>query len=320
MSDTVQQPNLIPEGAIPGIKQRVTLNTPLQAAIGLFEQHMRDEGFSIHTIKAFASDLRLLGKFVGISQPVGEIGTKDLNDFLYWLAYERGVPCSPKSYSRRVTTLKVFFGWLLKSDTLVVDPSNAVVQRSVTSPLPTVPSLDDIEKALTVTASWAAEGRNGKLDARPDLLLKLLLKTGIKKGEAMAIVPAHIVRDDPDEPYLFIRYKNPRMRYKERKVELEVDWLDTLDAYLEQYAPADTLFTCTARNLEYVLRDVGVEAKLDKGLLSFENLRWRSALTDYMGGVEHDTIRQRLGLSKVTWRDTKNKLSRLAEKLQPAAA
>ena len=313
MSDTGQQPNLISDAAIPGIKQRVTLNTPLQAAIGLFEQHMRDEGFSIHTVKAFASDLRLLGQYVGIGQPVGDIGTKDLNDFLNWLLYERGVPCSPKSYSRRVTTLKVFFGWLLKSDTLVIDPSNAVIQRSVSSPLPTVPTISDIEKALAVTEAWATDGNKGKVDARPHLLLNLLLKTGIKKGEAMAIVPNHVVRDNPDEPYLFIRYKNPRMRYKERKVELDPAWLDTLDEYLAQYAPSDTLFTCTARNLEYVLRDVGEEAGLDKGLLSFENLRWRSALTEYEGGVDQDTIRQRLGLSKVTWRDTKSKLSRLAE-------
>ncbi|MGB1252686.1 MAG: tyrosine-type recombinase/integrase [Candidatus Promineifilaceae bacterium] len=320
MSDTGRQPNLISDAAIPGIKQRVTLNTPLQAAIGLFEQHMRDEGFSIHTVKAFASDLRLLGQYVGIGQPVGDIGTKDLNDFLGWLTNERGVPCSPKSYSRRVTTLKVFFGWLLKTDTLLIDPSNAVIQRSVTSPLPKVPSLDDIENALAVTQAWATEGNKGKVDPRPHLLLTLLLKTGIKKGEAMAIVPNHIVRDDAEEPYLFIRYKNPRMRYKERKVELDPIWLETLDNYLAQYAPTDTLFTCTARNLEYVLRDVGEAGELDKGLLSFENLRWRSALTDYVLEVDQDTIRQRLGLSKVTWRDTKNKLGRLTENADKADA
>ena len=91
-----------------------------------------------------------------------------------------------------------------------------------------------------------------------------------------------------------------------------------LDDYLAQYEPSDTLFTCTARNLEYVLRDVGEAAGLEKGLLSFENLRWRSALTDYMGDTDHDHIRQRLGLSKVTWRDTRNKLSRLKEKIESA--
>ena len=73
------------------------------------------------------------------------------------------------------------------------------------------------------------------------------------------------------------------------------------------------MFTCTARNLEYVLRDIGDEAGLERGLLSFENLRWVSALRDWNAKVEPDDIRQKLGLSKVTWRETKSKLEKLAK-------
>ena len=65
------------------------------------------------------------------------------------------------------------------------------------------------------------------------------------------------------------------------------------------------------RFTNYILRDVGDEAGLDRGLLSFENLRWVSALRDLRSGVEPDDIRQKLGLSKVTWRETKSKLEKL---------
>ncbi|NCF68949.1 MAG: site-specific integrase [Chloroflexi bacterium] len=290
----------------------ISQEASLQAALGVFEIHMRDEGFSINTMKAFSSDVRLLGKYLGVGQPVGEIGTKNLNDFLDWLLNERGVPCSPKSYARRVTTLKVFFGWLHDSGVLADDPSSAVIQRTVTSPLPVLPSEDQIADSLTQTLSI----RNGegvkKPDARPHLLLTLLLKTGIKKSEAMTVVPNHIDRSDPDQPMLFIRYANPRLRYKERKLYLDPSWLETLDEYLDQYRPSDTLFTCTARNLEYILTDVGEAVGLHQGLLSFENLRWVSALRDWDAGVEKDDIRQKLGLSKVTWRETKSKLTKLA--------
>lgn len=312
MSDN-SQPNLLPSAELNKISNRINADTPLQAAIGAFEKHMQDEGLSIHTIKAFASDLRLLGSFVGIGAPIGSLGTKDLNDFLYWLKFERGKPCSPKSYARRVTTLKVFFGWLNKTEALFIDPSNKVIQESVSSPLPTIPTETDLNRAIAVTQAWRTEGNKGKIDARPHMLLTLLLQTGIKKGEAMAIVPNHIV-DDEDGPYVFIRYKNPRLRSKERKISLDHGWLAVRDEYLAQYVPSDTLFTCTARNLEYILHDIAEAAGLDKGLLSFENLRWTSALRDYAAGVEPDTIRQRLGLSKVTWRDTRTKLKKLAEK------
>ncbi len=312
MSDNSQS-SLISSAELNKLANRINTNTPLQAAIGAFEKHMQDEGFSIHTVKAFVSDLRLLGKFVGIGAPVGGIGTKDLNDFLYWLKHERGKPCSPKSYARRVTTIKVFFGWLNKTEALAINPSTAVVQQSVSSPLPTIPSDAEIDKALAVTKAWRTEGNKGKLDARPHLLLTLLLQTGIKKSEAMAIVPNHIV-NDPDGPYLFVRYKNPRLRNKERKISVDHGWLAVRDEYVTQYAPTDTLFTCTARNLEYILHDIADAASLEKGLLSFENLRWASALRDYASGVDTDTIRQRMGLSKVTWRDTRTKLKKLAEK------
>ncbi|MCP5101113.1 MAG: site-specific integrase [Chloroflexi bacterium] len=315
MSDKQQQ--LIPKDALPPEEGEHTpplsANASLQAALGLFQQHMRDEGFAINTTKAFASDIRLLGKYIGIGTPIGEIGTKNLNDFLDWLLHERGVPCSPKSYARRITTIKVFFGWLNKAGVLADDPSNAVIQRSVKSPLPTPPTEADLEKAIEVSQAIRTGIEGKKPDARPHMLLTLLLQTGVKKSEAMAMVPNHIDQDDPDQPMLFIRYANPRLRYKERKLHLESEWLAILDEYLEQYQPSDTVFTCTARNLEYILRDVGDAAGLQKGLLSFENLRWASALRDWRTNVEPDDIRQKLGLSKITWRETKSKLEKLLQ-------
>ena len=303
-----RQPQLIPS------HPPLTSNASLQAALGGFEKYMEDEGFAINTQKAFLSDVRLLGKYLGIGQPIGEIGTKNLNDFLYWLQFDRGVPCSPKSYSRRVTTLKVFFGWLYDTGVLYHDPSAAVVQQSVSSPLPSVPTEADIDKGLAVTEQLRQGDEENSPDARPHLLLTLLLKTGIKKGEAMNIVPNHIDRSDPDHPILFIRYRDPSKRYKERKITIDPDWLETLDEYLEQYEPSDTLFTCTARNLEYILSDVSESAGLDKGLFSFENLRWASALHDFTNEGDPDSIRQRLGLSKVTWRETKAKLEKLQQR------
>jgi site-specific recombinase XerD len=289
----------------------LSADASLQAALGAFEQHMEAEGFALNTRKAFASDIRLLGQYLGIGQPIGQIGTKNLNDFLYWLRHERGVPCSQKSYARRVTTLKRFFSWLHKSGVLPDDPSAAVIQITVSSPLPELPAESDLQRALAVSSAIREGSAEAKPDARPHMLLTLLLDTGIKKNEAVALVPNHIDRQDPDEPFLFIRIKNPRLRYKERKIPLQPAWLEILDEYQAQYEPTDTLFTCTARNLEYILSDVGEAAGLPQGRLSFENLRWCSALREYRQGSEPAAIRQRLGLSPITWRETKKKLDRL---------
>jgi integrase/recombinase XerD len=40
--------------------------------------------------------------------------------------------------------------------------------------------------------------------------------------------------------------------------------------------------------------------------------RWTSALRDYSSGSDRDHIRQKLGLSKIQWREIGAKLDRLA--------
>lgn len=282
-----------------------------------FEQHMKDEGFAHNTVKSFASDVRLIGSYFP-EKPINQYGTEDLNKFLNWLLNERGVPCKPKSYARRVTTIKVLFGWLSKSDIVVINPAEAVVQTSATSPIPEVPNEKEVERAVAVAKAWRTgqtiSGESRKADVRPLLLLKLLLQTGGKKGEIKGIHLDHILREEEDNPQIFIRYNNPRLRYKERKVAIDPNWLELLDEYINSYDIKDELFTCTPRNLEYILTNIGEEAGLKKGLISFENLRWVSALIDLKNGMDQELIREKLGLSKITWRETRSKLEKLREK------
>lgn len=313
---TDQQPSLMPEEMTDKLGiPHLTVNTSLKAAVGAFKKYMQYEGFSSHTIQAFTSDLNLLSKYLGIGQPIGRVDTQNLNDFLKWLLEERGVPCSPKSYARRVTTIKVFFKWLHKGGVLAADPAAPVVQRSVRSPLPLVLTKSEIQQLEEAGERVRQGNKESKGDARPLLLLQLLLQTGIKKSEAMNIVPNHIDRENPENPNIVIRYRNPSKRYKERKIPLETSWLPILDEYLEQYDPPDTLFTCTPRNLEYILHDLQEIAGLEAPV-SFECLRWTAAVQDYLKGTDSDKLRQKMGLSEITWRETFSKIRRLAEKLE----
>ena len=308
------QPSLFPRELDTSGAGEISRDSAIKATLEAFENYMLDVEFTKNTRNAFASDLRLLGEFLGVGQSVGDIGANDLNDFLKWLRYERAVPCSQKSYARRVTTLKVYFKWLTKTGIFITNPALDVIQVPVSSPLPDLPSAEAINKALVVSANLMKSKGDQGGDSRPNLLLTLLLDTGIKKSETMSIVLNHINSSDPDSPFLFIRYKQPKNRHKERKIPLDPEWIMLLDLYIDQYEPRDFLFTCTARNLEYVLADIGDRANLPKGSLSFENLRWISALRDYVAGVDHTKLRHRLGIRPVTWRETKSKLDQLSAK------
>lgn len=276
--------------------------------MGGFEVYMQQQGFAENTIKAFLSDLNILARFVGVGTAIAAISTHDLNRFTHWLVHERGVPCNPKSLARRVTTLKVFFGWLAEAEVLPYDPAAPVVHKPVMAPLPQILSDAKVERVLGVTQALRhAE----KPNARPHLLVTLLLHTGIKKSECMNVVMNHLDFSAPTQPVLWIRYANPRRRHKERKLRLPVWWPAVLAEYRVQYQPQEALFPCTARNLEYVLADVAKRADLGHAL-SFEMLRWTCAVRDYRAGMPADKLRQKLGLSKITWREVGTKIARLA--------
>jgi integrase/recombinase XerD len=282
--------------------------TALLPALGAWEIFLKDQGRSPYTVKSFLGDLQLLSGYLPPDRTIGAITLKDLNNFLQWLQTGRGVPCSPKSLSRRVTAIKAFFRWLQRSGALIIDPAEKVLQQSVISPLPEVLTEAEEQKVREVADTYR---QAKKPDARPAALLGLLLATGIKKGECLAININHIDPQAPEGPILFVRYANPQSRYKERKIELPQDWMAAYNEYLTQYQPRDTVFPWSPRRLEYLLEDIGKEAGLSKHL-SFDMCRWTSVLNDWQAGQDRDTIRQKLGISKIQWREISLKLQQLS--------
>ncbi|MBG0784848.1 MAG: site-specific integrase [Anaerolineaceae bacterium] len=291
-----------------GIPAHLTERTYLQPVIQAWKYYLNDQGRSPYTVKAFVADLNLLDGFLAPDKMIGDISLADLEKFVEWLQNERGVPCSPKSLSRRITSVKSFFRWLQNSGVILVDPADKLVQRSVTSPLPQVMSHEEVEAALAAAnAMRTAE----EPDARPYTLLKLLLETAIKKGECRGIDLNHLSIEEPEDAYVFIRYINPRYRYKERKITLSPEWIEAFNEYAGQYEPEERLFPWTPRRLEYILEDITQAAGFEKRI-SFDMCRWTSALMDLTDGVEPDKIRQKLGISKIQFREVRRKLRTLA--------
>lgn len=287
----------------------LTQEAGLVQALNAWEIYLNDQGRSPNTVKAFLSDVHLLVEAMPPDRTLGTITTEDLKSFLDWLEHERGIPCSPKTLARRVTSLKSFFRWLQKGGAILVDPAEKVVQHSVLSPIPEVLTDAEIEKVLLAADRYR---RASHPDARPYTLLALLLATGIKKSECLGIHINHIdLSAASGEPYVFIRYASPTNRYKERKLTLSDDWIPAYEEYLAKYNPTDRLFPWSPRRLEYLLEDIGKEAGLRKHL-SFDMCRWTSALEDYLNNIEPEKIRQKLGISKIQWREVNLKLRQLA--------
>lgn len=290
------------------LSAHISESTLLQPAIQAWKFYLRDQGRSHHTLKAFEADMMLLEEFMPTDKQIGQISTKDLEDYLTWLEKDRGVPCSPKTLSRRITSLKSFFRWLTQNAVISVDPAEKLVQKTVTSPLPTILTSSELKSALEAADSIRT---SASADPRPYVLLLLVLETALKKGECLSLKTNHLELSNPEEAYVFVRYPNQRYRFKERKISVSPLWVDAYNQYAEKYQIKDQVFPWSQRRLEYLLEDVTNAGKMEKHI-SFDMLRWTSALIDLSNGLEQDKIRQKLGISKIQWREVKSKLRNLA--------
>ncbi len=293
-------------------KLDLTPRAALSRTMGAFEVYMQERGFTENTQQAFRLDMDILAEYVGPGKPIGDISTAMLNAFLKWMEGPRGVPCSPKTLERRITTLKVFFGWLAEQGVLAKDAAAPLIHQAVSAPLPDILTDAQIQALIAITQSMRHGNQEQKPDTRPHLLLTLILHTGIKKSECVNIDLNHIDLTQSERPALWIRYKQANRRHKERRIALPAWWPTVLQEYMAQYEPRQNLFPWTARNLEYVLTGVAEQAEVPR--LSFEMLRWTCATRDFAEGMDHNDLRHKLGLSEISWYEVEVKLALLAQR------
>ncbi len=284
-------------------------DSTLIAAVTAFDEYMVRKGFSENTIKAFRNDLKITKDFLGVETVLHQVSTQHLYDFLDWLQHGRGKPCSAKSLARRITTIKVFFGWLHGIGIIGTDPAEPVLQQPARTPLPTILSDDEVNRFLRTAQDYLWD-RN-KPDARPFLLASLLLQTGMKKAECARLLVSDVDITDVNAPEVLVRYPEERHAHKNRTMPISANLVTVLQEYLKQYKPDNFLFECTPRNLEYVLDEVGGKAKIDRTQVGFETLRWSCAVRDFRKGMPEERLRQKMGLSKISWRETREKILKL---------
>lgn len=300
-----EQSETLPKELTPPLRADSTL----ESAVDAFDEYMVRKGFSVNTIKAFRNDLKITLDFLGNETKLFEVNTQHLHDFLEWLQNGRGKPCSAKSLARRITTIKVFFSWIHGIGVIGTDPAEPILQQSAKTPLPTILEDSEVEELLHTAQADLID--QNKSDARPYVLVSLLLQTGMKKAECARLLIDDLDITDSDSPEVTIRYNEERHAHKNRTIPLSADFVPAVNTYLAQYKPENFLFECTPRNLEYVLDEVGRKAEIERTQVGFETLRWTSAVRDFVKGVPEERLRQKMGLSKISWRETREKILKL---------
>ena len=134
--------------------------------------------YSPHTITSYQNDLTaffdfLLTQFGETQLP--EVKTTFVRS---WLAELKGKGMESKSINRKISSLKSFFKYQLRQQTILVSPMTAIISPKVKKRLPQFVDKTDISTLLTHVEfpdTWA-----GKTD---ELILHLFYNTGMRQAE-----------------------------------------------------------------------------------------------------------------------------------------
>jgi integrase/recombinase XerD len=290
----------------------LTADAPLSATRLPYQQYLQRTDRTRNTVTCFLSDLRLFVAGLGADRPVRSITFDDLDT---WLKDMRRLPGTrrlassapedvtprPKTMERRRTFLKNYFGWLVQEGVLERDPAAQVLLKRPRS-LPYDLLHEDEVQRLEAAASE---------EIRCQVLVKLLLEAGLKKEEVMGLRQRHVDLSDAAHPAIEIRFPHRALHWRERRIALSAEWGALYQRYLERYRPADQVFECTGRNLNYILSGAARRAGLQKEV-NPQRLRDVFAVRLLRGGVASETVRTRLGLSEEAWYESYDKYRKMA--------
>ncbi len=112
-------------------------DSSLTAANAAFGEYMVRKGFSDNAIKAFRNDLKNLARLPRSRNAAAQVSARRLEEFANWMQFGAANRAAP-DLTRRITTLKVFFGWLHGIGILGTDPAEPVISSPPAPPLPTI--------------------------------------------------------------------------------------------------------------------------------------------------------------------------------------
>lgn len=275
----------------PSVDQTITATLPAYYA------YLSSGQYSKYTPDDFTSDIKRFGLYIG-PKPLTDIRAVDIQR---WIG-ELKKSMTDKTISRKIASLGNYFHWLEQEKVLQENPAKAIRAPRVTSPLPDILFDSECEQLL----------RSASHDPRTYLMILLLLETGLKSTELMALKTTHFDFSNKYQPELWIKHDSSHL-HKDRKLKLPPQIAPVFADYVAQYNVSDTLFPYTQRFMRLLLTDAAKAAGLRKKITA-GILRDTFAVRSLRQGMSIGEVLKKIGLSDRTWDDAKHKYERLASK------
>jgi len=191
--------------------------TQVERSIEKFLQSLRQRNASVHTIKAYTSDLDNFAAYVG-SRNWRSIDHLTIRGFLSHL-YEKGL--GKTSVARSLAAVRSFYHWLAQEGVVEQNPAALVSTPKLPKKLPRVPTIEEMNSVL--------DGQMPEIASFPErdrIMFELLYGCGIRNSELIGINLDDIRLSSEA---ILIRGKGKKERY--------VPFGDSVKAALATYLP-----------------------------------------------------------------------------------
>lgn len=259
-----------------------------------------EKSLSAHSVIAYLHDVELLERYLienGLPPNPLVLDRAQLQGFLETLA-RLGMASS--SQARILSGLRAFYRYLLTEELLSADPTELLEGPKRSRTLPTVLSLEEIDRMLAVIDRSTPEG------TRNVAILETLYGCGLRVTELLDLRLSHLYED-----LGFIRVIGKGN--KERLIPIGQEALDSLKIYIHQVrchlhiaeAHADRVFlnrrgTPLSRVMVFgIIKDLARRAQIDKSI-SPHTFRHSFATHLVEGGADLRAVQDMLGHESIT--------------------
>jgi integrase/recombinase XerD len=192
-----------------------------------------EKGLSLNTLNSYLQDLQSLEKYtMEIGREIREL-TKD--DLVGWIKRQSLEGAATNSISRRISSIRGFYNYLLRDGLIKTGPHTELVSPSVQQTLPSYLKEEEIDALVSIP------NLNTHLGIRDRAIIELLYATGVRVSE---LVNLRVYDVSLERALLSCRGKGSKQRY----IPLGRSAIASLDAYLKirhallENCASDTLF------------------------------------------------------------------------------
>ena len=136
-----------------------------------------EQGLSKNTLSAYSSDLRIFAKWLS-DKSMLDVDKGDLSRFLA-TRYAAGI--GNRSTARILSSLRRFYGYYIRENSLIIDPTLLIESPHIGRPLPVTLSELDVELLLNAPEVTNTNGFRDKT------MLEVLYATGLRVSELVGL-------------------------------------------------------------------------------------------------------------------------------------